>query len=291
MAQTPNLLITEIDANQNQKEVTCNTAFVELEAAMTDIIQITMSDADYTLGAGEGSQALANLVFQFFGTITAERNIILPNNKKLYLVQNATELSFGLSIVVKTSAGTGVTIQCDATKYQLLYCDGTNVVNAGFSAAGTGTVTNNEGSLTANELLIGNGVSDCQVLGSLGTSGQVLVSQGSSLPPVWEDLPTPVPNINTQTTDYSALLTDANGLIRMNDGSANNMTVSNDSTTDFPVGTSLTVRQVGAGTTTIVADGGVTITSPSTLSLRVQYSTVQLIKVASNTWDLMGDVA
>ena len=95
--------------------------------------------------------------------------------------------------------------------------------------------------------------------------------------------------INTQTASYHAVLADAGALIRMNDASANSVTIDPDATTDFPAGSTVSVRQVGAGTTTIAAGAGVTITTPSSLILRVQYSTVQLIKVAADTWDLAGD--
>ncbi len=61
MAQTPNFDITEVAANQNQKETTINTGFVELEAALSNFLAIAMPDADYTLSTGEGGQALGNV--------------------------------------------------------------------------------------------------------------------------------------------------------------------------------------------------------------------------------------
>lgn len=186
MAQTPNFDITEVAANQNQKEVTINTGFVELEAAVSSYLAISMPDADYTLTTGEGGQALGHVAFQFSGFITADRNIIVPVNKKLYLVMNNTSTSLGFNLTVKTPSGTGVSIAPDNARYTLVYCDGTNVVAASQpSGAGSGTVTNNEGSLTANEVVIGQGGADVAVLGSVGTASQVLTSQGPGLPPVW----------------------------------------------------------------------------------------------------------
>jgi hypothetical protein len=96
--------------------------------------------------------------------------------------------------------------------------------------------------------------------------------------------------INPQTSSYVLLLTDACGYVRMNvTTTANTVTVPLNSSVAFPVGTNITVRQAGTGVTTIVATGGVTITTPSSLILRVQNSAVQLLKVATDTWDLMGD--
>lgn len=187
MAQTPNFDITEVAANQNQKEVTINTGFVELEAALSNFLAITMTDADYTLTTGEGGQALGNVAFQFSGFISADRHIIVPVNKKLYLIMNNTSTSLGFNLTVKTPSGTGVVVAPNNLRYTWVFCDGTNVVACGpTGSAGTGTVTNNEGSLVGNEVVIGQGGADVAVLGSIGTTGQVLTSQGPGTPPIWQ---------------------------------------------------------------------------------------------------------
>lgn len=187
-SQTPNLKVTEVEANQNQKEVTINTGFVEFDGAITDLLSVAMPDADYTLSTGEGGQALGHMAFQFTGTITADRDIIVPTgNKKLYLVMNATSGSLGYTLTVKTASGTGVAIPADDTQYTFVYCDGTNVVRASLAAgAGTGTVTNTDGSLADGEVVLGNGSADVRTLGDKGTNGQVLTSQGPGVDPNWQ---------------------------------------------------------------------------------------------------------
>lgn len=101
-----------------------------------------------------------------------------------------------------------------------------------------------------------------------------------------------LPTINTQTgTSYTVVLGDANGYIRMNSSSANTLTIPTNASVAYPVGTSISVRQVGTGATTIVASGGVTINNVgSSLQLRKQQSTVQLLKVGTDEWDLFGDI-
>ena len=86
-----------------------------------------------------------------------------------------------------------------------------------------------------------------------------------------------------QPTDYTLALTDANMGVAMNSASANNLTVPANATVAFPVGTQIAVQQLGAGTTTVVAAGGVTIQA-STLVLSNQYAVAVLIKKATNTW-------
>jgi len=96
--------------------------------------------------------------------------------------------------------------------------------------------------------------------------------------------------VNTQTISYTAVGSDALSVVRMNDGSANNFTVPPNSSVAFPIGTTLTVNQYGAGQTTIVAGAGVTINTPSSLTTRAQYSTVSVIKVLTDTWIAAGDL-
>lgn len=97
--------------------------------------------------------------------------------------------------------------------------------------------------------------------------------------------------INTQTAGYTLVLTDGKDVyVRMNVASANNLTVPLNSSVAFPIGTLIPIRQAGAGQTTIVATGGVTINTPETLKLRKQGSNGALIKIGTDTWDLTGDL-
>jgi hypothetical protein len=78
----------------------------------------------------------------------------------------------------------------------------------------------------------------------------------------------------------------------MNSGSANNLTVPLNSSVAYPVGTEIQVLQYGAGQTTIVATGGVTLRSKSgQLKIGNQYTGVTLVKVGTNEWYVIGNVA
>lgn len=98
-------------------------------------------------------------------------------------------------------------------------------------------------------------------------------------------------SINTQTASYTLALTDRSGLVRMNVASANVLTVPPNSSVAFPIGTQIVLAQSGAGQTTIAAGSGVTVNSSgSKMKLAGQYSGATLIKVATDTWLLMGDL-
>lgn len=86
-------------------------------------------------------------------------------------------------------------------------------------------------------------------------------------------------------------LTDADKLIEMNVGSANNLTIPPHSSVAFPIGTQILIAQYGAGQTTIVAGSGVTIRSASgKLKLTGQFSGGTAIQIATDEWYLFGDI-
>ena len=73
--------------------------------------------------------------------------------------------------------------------------------------------------------------------------------------------------------------------------SANTVTVPPNSSVAFPVGSQLIILQTNTGQTTIAAGSGVTINSSgSKLKLTGQWSAATLIKRATNTWVLVGDI-
>jgi hypothetical protein len=96
---------------------------------------------------------------------------------------------------------------------------------------------------------------------------------------------------NNQTESYTLVLGDKAKVVEMNVGSANNLTVPLNSSVAYPVGTQIHIVQVGSGQTTVVATGGVTINTATTLKLRAQWSAATLIKRAEDTWVLAGDLA
>lgn len=87
------------------------------------------TDADLTISLTDSNatQTARNLALNVTSSVslTATRNLIVPTIQKPYIIRNNTTGS--QSIVVKTSAGTGVTVPNGA--YTVVYADGTNVVS------------------------------------------------------------------------------------------------------------------------------------------------------------------
>jgi hypothetical protein len=113
-----------------------------LEQAITGVVSITMTDANYTLTNFNGvSDESRNAVLVVGGTNAAVRDVIAPLVEKLYVVKNSTVGGFAIN--VRAASGSSVSVPSGATVW--VYCDGTN-----FNAVGTESVGNFEvnGNLT-----------------------------------------------------------------------------------------------------------------------------------------------
>ena len=104
--------------------------------------------------------------------------------------------------------------------------------------------------------------------------------------------------LNAQTATYTVVLADADQkLVTMSVGSANDFLIPTNASVAFAVGTVINVIQIGAGQTTIkaVTSGTTTISSTGASAiapkLRAQYSAASCIKVATDTWYVIGDIA
>jgi hypothetical protein len=80
-------------------------------------------------------------------------------------------------------------------------------------------------------------------------------------------------------------------MVEMNVASGNALTVPSNANVAFPVGTTVTILQTGAGQTTLTPQSGVTINATPGLKLRTQWASATLIKRATDTWVALGDLA
>ena len=131
LTYSPNLRLTNIgDGEQTGTwgQLTNINIGTLVEQAIAGYTTVSITDATYTLtsinGAVDEARSMA-LNITSSVTLTATRNVICPSVSKLYVVKNAT--TGGQSIVIKTSAGTGITVANGATT--IVLCDGTNVID------------------------------------------------------------------------------------------------------------------------------------------------------------------
>jgi hypothetical protein len=175
------------------------------------------------------------------------------------------------------------------TTNQILVYNGTNWVNAGETGdisavtAGTGiTVTNGTGPIPTVAV-------DTAVT---ATTNNTLTMSNKTL-----TAPIVTYSINAVTSAaYTSVASDAAAIVTMNNGSANTFSIPTNASVGYAVGSTITVIQIGAGATTInaVSSGTTTIAStgatPTAPVLRAQYSSATCIKVATDTWYVVGDI-
>lgn len=100
-----------------------------------------------------------------------------------------------------------------------------------------------------------------------------------------------------QTADYTPVLNEQyQALIVMNKATAVNFTIPTNASVAYPVGTALTVLNIGAGACTIkaVTSGTTTVLSAGATAAQPslsQYKTAVCIKTATDTWYVVGGIA
>jgi hypothetical protein len=104
-------------------------------------------------------------------------------------------------------------------------------------------------------------------------------------------------DVVTQTADYTATTNDNYQEIQlMNKATAIAFKLPTNATTAFPIGTVLTVLNIGAGTCTIsaVTSGTTTVLSAGAVAASptlAQYKSAACIKTATDTWYVVGAIA
>lgn len=195
----------------NQWGSITNTNFqYALEEGITGYADATFpSDNNYNWGSlyvnSNSSQPQRNLVIRVLGTISATREFIVPTLEKQYIIFNSTVGS--QAILVKTAAGTGVTIPNGARMH--VYVDGANVVQMD-----NYDVSRTIGSLTLTSALPiasgGTGATTQQAainaLAGAVTTGQYLRGNGANV--VMSAIQAgDIPTLNQNTTGTAANVT------------------------------------------------------------------------------------
>lgn len=103
--------------------------------------------------------------------------------------------------------------------------------------------------------------------------------------------------LNAKTATYTAVLADnKNTLVTMSVSTANDFLIPTNASVAFPIGSVINVIQTGTGKTTIkaVTSGTTTISSTGATAtapeLKKQFSAASCIKVATDTWYIVGDI-
>lgn len=193
----------------------------------------------------------------------------------------------GLSGGTITSSGT---IAIDSTVATL--SDAQTLTNKNLTS-GTNTFPTSLVTLTGSQALTNK---DLTGAGNTFPSSLATISGTETL--TNKTLTAPVVNLalNAQTgTTYTFVLTDNGKLVTASNASAQTYTIPLNASVAFATGAQINIISIGAGQVTIQGTGGVTVASTGATAtapkLRAQYSSATLIKVATDTWYVVGDIA
>jgi hypothetical protein len=119
------------------------------------------------------------------------------------------------------------------------------------------------------------------------TAGQILLAAEL------DAMATAMIAINAQVgVTYTTVLGDDGKLVTCDNGSAIALTIPPSSSVNYGIGTQINIMQLGAGQVTITPGVGVTIRSAgSKLKTKEQYAVATCVKIASDTWVAVGNLA
>ena len=251
---------------------TTGTGNVVLSASPTLTGTITAAAANFS-----GAISASNFSGSSSGTNTGDQTITLTGD-----VTGSGTGSFATTLATVATAGT--TGSSTAIPVITINAKGlTTSITTAAVVAPAGTLSGT----TLNSTVVSSSLTS---VGTIATG----VWQGSVVASTYVGLGR---TINAQSgTTYTFALADGssaggNPLVTASNSSAQTYTVPTNASVAFPVGTQIDVMGQGTGKVTIAAAGGVTINSKGgNLSISAQYVGVSLVKTATDTWTLLGDL-
>ena len=233
------------------------TVALDADTVNEEIVFVTQVSGDtLTISRGQAGTGTAG-VSGLSHTAGASVKHVLTSSDLIFFRNNASPVaSFGFS---GSTSGT-TTVQATAV-------------------AGTNTLTL---PATSNDTLVGRATSDTltnKILTSPTINGATIGTSIINLA------------INAQTgTTYTPVLADNGKLVTLSNASAITLTVPTNASVAYATGAQINIEQIGAGQVTIVGDTGVTVNGTGT-KLRTQWSAATLVKLGTDSWTLIGDLA
>jgi len=259
---------------------------------------ISSSATTMTVASGTGSALLGGVTLAA-GNVDQFTVALDPDttNEEIVFVTAASSDTF---TIVRARAGTsGVQHTAGATVKHVLTSDDLNafkasispVTNVGFAGSTSGSTTVQASAVAgtttltlpaATDTLVGKDTTDT-------LTNKTLTSPILNTPTINDARQNLTLNAQTGTT-YTLVITDNGRLVTLSNAAAITLTVPLNATVAFATGAIINIQQIGAGQVTVAGAAGVTLNGTGTKT-RAQWSAASLVKTATDTWTLIGDIA
>jgi hypothetical protein len=148
---------------------------------VAELQQLSITDGDTT----ESTSVARHAVIKLTGTISGNSIVTVPDSiEKVYIVTNGTSGAY--TVQFKTASGTGITFGVSEKTTRLVYSDGTNLVDAGFS--GGTDLDGNELILDADADTSITADTDDQIDIKVAGSDQIKITDGAIIPSTDNDI-------------------------------------------------------------------------------------------------------
>lgn len=258
---------------------------------------ISSTATSMTVAAGTGSALLGGVTLAA-GNVDQFTVALDPDttNEEIVFI---TAVSTDTFTITRARAGTsGVTHSAGATVKHVLTSDDLNafkaaispVANLGFAGSTSGSTTVQATAVAGTTTLTLPAATDTLVARDTTDTltNKTLTSPTLNTPTINDARQNLTLNAQTGTT-YTTVLTDNGRLVTLNNAASITVTVPLNSSVAFPTGAIVNIQQIGAGQVTVVGASGVTLNGTGTRT-RAQWSAASLVKTATDTWTLIGDI-
>jgi hypothetical protein len=160
------------------------------------------------------------------------------------------------------------------------------------------SATGSTGSITVHGLAAGSnvvGTTDTQTLTNKTISGGTIT--GATINYNSNTITNlPAPNFDLTLNDvtgtaYTLALADKNKLITLDNAATGTVTIPLNSSVAFPTGSQVHMVMKGTGPFSVTGASGVTVNATPGLNFRAQWSAATAIKIATDSWILLGDLS
>lgn len=168
-----------------------------------DFVSIDVSGTgDYTLSGAQ----LNRVAYEFTGILTGNRNIIVPASVQQYWVSNLTTGAFNLTVKAAGGVDPGVVVAQNVRS--ILFCDGTNVVNADDASSISFPITPTQGgtglvAYAQGDTIYASAANTIAVLAKSAVATRYLANTAANNNPQWDQV--------NLTNGVSGVLPVANG--------------------------------------------------------------------------------